>query len=490
MKRILTTIVSLLLSMALVLTMTSCGGRNKNQENQEITWHMMKPSDNLSSQNLVEEEANRIIQEEIGAKLKFDFIDAGSWAEKMNVMINSGEEFDIFQTSSDSAATSIVMNAKKGTFMDLTELLDKYGQDIKAKVDPRAWDAVTFDGKILAIPSQAKWVPELGYVFKKDLVEKYNFDYKSVKSLKDLEPYFDILLENEPDIIPAYVVGAGNGSGLEESYHGKYTPCDVPGVLFDEDKEEFVDFLSAKLDEYKLKHEWYKKGYIAADALSRTDSAESKTGKYAVLTQAGAITLDGSKSTAVYGYPCVEIYVGMDKIPPQNIMNGNAISATCKNPEKAMQLLNLIWKDDYLINTLAYGVEGVNYAYESGKGTDSPTVVPKTGSERTWAVWHNWMGPLWAQWNSSWNSTEALQEMKKANETAEMSKTVGVMFDMESILTEVAALTGVVNASSPVLFCGAMDDFDKYTAEVAEKLKEAGIEKVLEELNRQYQEQK
>ena len=51
-----------------------------------------------------------------------------------------------------------------------------------------------------------------------------------------------------------------------------------------------------------------------------------------------------------------------------------------------MKILDLVWKDPYISNTLAYGIEDVDYVYESGKGTDSPTVIPKEGGDRTWTL--------------------------------------------------------------------------------------------------------
>ena len=97
---------------------------------------MPKPIDNMSSQQMVEDEVNKIFEKEVGARLKLVLIDEASYAEKMNVVINSGEEFDIMFSAPWNTSTSYDSNAPKGNFMDLTELVDKYGQDIKAKADP------------------------------------------------------------------------------------------------------------------------------------------------------------------------------------------------------------------------------------------------------------------------------------------------------------------------------------------------------------------
>ena len=95
----------------------------------------------------------------------------------------------------------------------------------------------------------------------------------------------------------------------------------------------------------------------------------AKTGRYAVMKSSGAYTEDGSKSSAFYGFPCVEVLVGKSLIGTDSFLNGNAISITSKNPEKAMQVLNAIWEDPYLSNTAAYGVKDVDYTVVKD-GTD------------------------------------------------------------------------------------------------------------------------
>lgn len=476
---------AVLAAITLSACLSACGGE---EGVPTVTWHLPKPIDNMSSQSLVEEEVNKTFEKEVGAKLKLVLIDEASYGEKMNVIINSGEEFDIMFSAPWMPATSYETNAPRGSFMDLTELMEKYGQDIKAKVDPRAWQYASYDGKIQVVPSQTKLFAHIGWTFKKDLVEKYNFDYKSVKSAKDLEPYFDTLLANEPGIVPVLNIGIPNWG---------YSDINALGggwlVLFNEETEEFFYAMDdqREVDKYRLKYEWYNKGYLPKDALTLNENEAKKTGKYAVMTDAGAVTEDGSKSTAAFGFPCVDIEIENHAlINAGNFRYGQAISSTSKHPEEAMKILNLVWKDPYISNTLAYGVEGVDYVYESGKGTDNPTVIPKEGADKTWTIWHNYVGPLFDQWNSSWNSTEALQAMKERGENTGISKMADVQLDKTPIEAELAALTEIWQASDKVLNFGVMTDYDSYIAELGQKCKAAGIDKVIDELNRQYKEAK
>ncbi len=241
----------------------------------------------------------------------------------------------------------------------------------------------------------------------------------------------------------------------------------------------------------RILHEWYKKGYFPKDALTVNDTEAKKTGKYAVMRDAGTITEDGEKSSASYGFPCVDLEVENHGVASaDDFRTGQAISRTSKHPEEAIKILNLVWKDPYISNTLAYGIEGVDYVYESGKGTDNPTVLPKEGADRTWALWHNFIGPLFDQWDSSWNSTEALQEIQRKDAEATISKKASVQFDTQSITTELAALSEIWQSSERVLQYGVMTDFDEYISDLDKKCKAAGIEKVINELNKQYKEAK
>lgn len=453
-----------------------------NDELVEVTWYMMKANDNMSSQELVEKEVNKILEKEIGVRLKLKLIETGAWDEKMNMILTSGEDFDICMTS-HTGPTSIITNVKRDAFLDLTDLIEQYAPDIKKKLSQKAWHSVTFDGKIMAIPSQAKYVPDSEYVFKKDLVEKYGFDYQNVKSMKDLIPYCETILANETGVIPL-------DASVSEPATKDYTETVVSGIMFDENAEKFVREVDVRKEEYRLKHDFYLKGYIPKDAFTKEQGSEQKSGKYAVLPTIGAYTEDGSKATAYYGFPCVEVLTGQGRIPPQNMMSGNAISVNCKHPEKVVQMLNLIWKESYLSNTLAYGLEGVNYTVTSGTTDEDKHVEPQSGSASTWTLWHNWIGPLFDQWDSPWNSREALKKMEEDNENGIESKTCGFMMDIEPVETEIAALSEVVKSSSKVLSNGNMDDFDTYFQDVEKKLTEAGIDDILSEFNRQYDEWK
>lgn len=269
-----------------------------------------------------------------------------------------------------------------------------------------------------------------------------------------------------------------------------YTGTVVSSVLFDEKADKFVDELDVMYDVYKTRYKYYNKGYISKDAFTKQDSAEGKTGKYAVLKSTGAYTEDGSKSSAFYGFPCVEVLVGKSLIGTDSFLNGNAISITSENPEKAVQVLNAVWEDPYISNTIAYGIEGVDYTVVKDGNDEEKSVLPNSGTNQKWCMWHNWVGPLFDQWDSTWNSREALKQMENDNKNGKLSKSFGFIMDVSKFDTEIAAISEADDAAKTVLRIGNMDDFDSYMDKLRKKREKAGINTLLDDINKQYTEWK
>lgn len=469
---------------AAALIVSGCGNDKKKDvsSSQDVVWYMPKTVSNLSHQAMVEEAANRLIGEKLDVRLKFKLIDSSMYDQKMNVIVSSGESYDICFTT--SWTNNYFKNVKQNAFLDISGLLDEYGKDIIEKSDKGLLEKMKMNGKLYAIPSQNPFATPTANTLKKELVEKYNFDYKNAHTLRDYEPWLEQIKKNEPGITPIL--------SIEAPTNKRYNDDSIPGLRYDEQEGKFVKYFDIPevIDDLRTRSDFYKKGYFAKDAATQKDYlTEAKSGKYAVM-QCSYYTEDGSKSTATYGFECVDSFVSPGLITTPGVMVAmNAIGINSKHPEKAMQLLNLIWKDPEISNTLAYGVEGVDYQVDT-KNTAEKTVIPNTGDSQKWAMWHNWLGPLWDQWNSSWNSTESLKEMQYNNEHSETSSIFGFIFDSTPVKTEYSQVSAAHSEFKDVLANGAMPDFDEYMAKVNTKFQSSGIDKLLEEANRQLEQWK
>ncbi len=487
---------ALITALAMAMTVscfTGCGKKKSEEGAIVLDWYMMNNGVSLDTENveMVEKAVNEIIFPQTGAKIDFHFYDGSTFSNKIQVMLQTGEEVDIvFRTGTGSIGSE--------AYLDISGMLEEYAPDILEKVDDIAWQAVTVDGAIRAIPGQGSWGRVNGWVLKKDLVEKYDFDYESVKTLEDLEPFLKAVKNGEPGITPILMAKTGYLSAP-----GQQTWCYSIGgcIAFDIERGEFVRQLTDNeeiIERYRLMHDWYQKGYIAQDALALDSyQSEAKTGKYAVLNNTGRYDETFVKSTEYYGFETVEIYTGLNKYVDASSVAvvSNSIGATCKHPEKALEVLNLVWKDPVLSNLIAYGIEGVNYEVNEERTAEigSKSIIPASGSSITYQVAHNWIGPLWDQWDSTWNSLEALEELKQINETIKaegaLPECFGFHFDSDGLETQVASTASVMNAARPILETGsATGDFDEYLRKVNDNLTKAGIDKLLEEVNRQYKE--
>ena len=452
----------------------------------EITWCLPGSMTQIKEDNQqrVEDAANKIIAEAgIEATLKLKMIDNASFTEKMRLMSSSGENYDLALTS--SWLNPIDDNVNRGGFMELNELIDKYGSAIKEKVDERAWEAAEYNGKIMAIPSQNAYATTKSYVFKKDLVDKYNIDYKNIHTLEELESFLKVVKENEPGITPAF---ASQNRDIPGSENPDLTPV-CSGLGWDEVNQKLVYKYEdpVTLEKYRKVNEYYKKGYIAKDAAIKSDyMSEVKTGKYGVISNPGIYTEDGSKSTNAYGYDCVESYISTTYMTTSSFQSTmTAVNSGSKNPELAMQILNLVWENPKLSNLLAYGIEGENYTVVDNSNPDMPEVSVKSGSEQTWGISHNYIGPLFDQWGSEWNSREAIENIMKTNHDAKTSGLYGFRLDKEPIKTKLVQISSIITEVNQVFYTGSMSNFDEYVNEVNQRLKAAGIEDVYKEVQGQ-----
>jgi putative aldouronate transport system substrate-binding protein len=147
-----------------------------------------------------------------------------------------------------------------------------------------------------------------------------------------------------------------------------------------------------------------------------------------------------------------------------------------------------MYADKTFFNMTCYGKEGLNYEVTANAGTDNPSVKTKENSK--WTIWACWTGPLWDQWDSNWNSTAALENMKKSTAAAAVSPLLGFIQDNEPIKNEIAQIQAIIDETDKVITNGIEKDPDKYLAEQKAKAQKVGLDKVLAEMERQANEWK
>ncbi|WP_068782995.1 ABC transporter substrate-binding protein [Paenibacillus phocaensis] len=469
--------------MALVLVLSACGG-SKNADNSSSAGGNSEKPVNLiwytigtpqKDVDRVMEEVSKYTKEKINATITMKMIDWGDYSQKMQVNVASGEPMDIIFTS--AGGFDYVQNARKGAFMELDELLEKYGQDLKNTIDPAFLEGSKVDGHNYGIPANKELPQQEVWRFNKTLADKYNLDITNVRSLDSIEPLLKTIKENEPGITPF---------AMNKEYV-PYVPYDyiiqnLPmAVKLDTSDYKIVNVLEtpemkAALD---LMHKYYQAGYIAPEAATTGSTNDLMTSGQWFMDRAQTQPLADNLWSASYGYPVVSTPAS-DAIITNTSVQGSimAISANSENPEKAMEFLNLLNTDPVLRNMVDSGIEGVHYKklddthYENlaeSKNYDMPS----------YSLGNNMLLYLNAN-----DPDDKWEQFKKFNAEGINSPILSFNFDSTKVATEMAAVQNVKEQFWSSLMTGTVDPAD-YLPKAIEKFKEAGLDKVIAEAQAQ-----
>ncbi|MEW9502206.1 ABC transporter substrate-binding protein [Jeotgalibacillus marinus] len=473
-KLILLLVLMLSLS-AILMGCSSNAADNEDSDPYEIKWYMIgTPQKDLDQ---VMEEVNEYTKEKINATIDLTMLDWGDYDQRMQVIVASGEPFDISFTS--SWANNYVLNARKGAFVELDDMLDEYGKDLKDAIDPAFLEGAKVGGHLYAVPTNKEVGQQSVLVFNERLADKYNMDLSVVNSLEDVEPFLKTIKENEPNFNPI----------------ATFFPPDMPFDYIIDDKHPFAIPLDSNdhkiinpyetqemLDKLKTMHDYYEKGYIRADAATSTDPNPLEVENWFMRKEfyQPYAELQWSRSA---GYDVV-VRPESDPVTLNGSVTGSmqAISITSKNPEKSLEFLNLLNTDPKLRTLLDMGIKDVHYEeMEDGKIKDLPARI-ESFNMPSFAIGNQFILPLYEdEPEDKWDA------FKEFNEKSTPAPTLGFHFDPSPVRTELAAISNVTNEFAKPLLTGSVDP-EEYLPKANQKFEEAGLEKVLNEMQKQYDE--
>lgn len=177
-----------------------------------------------------------------------------------------------------------------------------------------------------------------------------------------------------------------------------------------------------------------------------------------------------------------------------------AVNKKSEHPKEAVELLNLIQTDKYLRNLLNYGIEDVHWekvkagSAELEAAEGKPYVYDfkirlKEDKAKDYSV------PYWVQgglFNTYVLENEPLDKwaaFKEFNDASIEAPSFGFDFNLEPVSAEAAAFRTVLDEFGKSLYTGSVDP-DKYLPRLKKKLEAAGIQKVIDEMQRQIDEWK
>lgn len=436
-------------------------------------------------------EVNKIMKDKINATLDVSFIDWGDVNQKYPLIFAANEDFDL-AFSAPWAFYS--QQSTKNGFLELTEdMLKQYAPKTWAEEPKVAWEQAKINGKIFMVPQNNFEYDYHLVAIRGDLREKYNLP--EIKTYDDYTKYLKAIVDGEKGTLPS--LGASEFNSVEllqpnewspviKQYPIVYKVTDPSGKLINyTETQEFSDFV-------KNMYATAKTGAWNRDALtSKMDKMQAfKDGKLAsVEWNMGTLLRAKSEIGSTHPDWKIEIYdltSNKKRLANPYINNGMSVHATSKNPERALMAIDLLRYDQQIHDLTNYGIQGKHYEavgdkqFKSLKGSVN---FPPAGTD-PWG------------WNSlhERNDVAVAADIEKFTELWKSTLTVNhpletFVFDDANVKNEEAAVNNIMETYGKPLFYGLIDPSDaSHGLEVfKQKLKQAGIDKILAEMQKQSQ---
>lgn len=446
-----------------------------SEESVELKMLMISMGLNLEDADKVEAAINEYIEPIVHATLDIEWLDMGDYMNQLNLKLTSGEEIDILPTFGSMTSMWFAQDA----LMPITDLIQNYGQGIIDAVGEEYMKAGYINGELYSIPCIQSFAQNRALFYKKDIAEKYNIDMSQVKTLEDLTDVFAQLHEADPSLTLLVsnnpndpMLTGWDWDGLSDEY----------GVLMGQaDALDVVNLFET--DEYKqlvtLMHEWYQEGYVQTDASTTTENMGtllSASNAFATIAKSRPGTRE--EESAICGYELEEVQL-VEPLATTSTVNNVVLTipSTAVYPEKAMEVINLLYTDSTFTNLLYYGIEGEHYQvvdetngkidYVDGQDVTTCKYVNKL------TIGNTLIGYLEAT-----DSDTLREDTKTFNEEAAQSKALGFAYDSSSVSNQLAALETVCAKYRRGLECGSLDP-ETELPKFIEELKNAGIDDVI-----------
>lgn len=448
----------------------------------EVELVMYVISDRPAGQDVVDENLNKILKEKLNCTLKVNYIGWAEYANKYPLLFSSGEEFDMAY-----CATWVNFNslAQKGAFMNLDELWETCAPENFSKASENAKLQVTVNDHYYAVPTLLSTYNAYGLLYRTDLVEGTDWNGK-MDTFEDVEAYCDIVKETHPEVEPLDIDSSGPQWQHLFYYDEGYSyvnnfvvfdPTDEkPQVMANYDVEGLPEFL-------EMMKRWNEKGFFSKSALSDTDTTKTADGKAAIKVHNLDTFRDLSVQHPEYKFAYANYRKNLAHLPyTQDCM---VISNTSKNPERALAFWDLVTSDQEVYDAMFYGVLGTTYELnDKGQYTILDTDLYSTG-----AMWGARTDGLERQAAGTPEEYQMLKDQFESEivEGEGNEKYAGFVFDTSAIETEFAACNNVYQQYFYPLVLG-YTDAETGLAEYKEKIQAAGIEKIMEEAQRQLDE--
>lgn len=375
-RNYLTVLVAGFVSVAFAMGATACGDQQK--ERVEMQNGKYVPELNITmarysspameealakTQNAETVENNRfngLFKEKLGINITYDWIvDSSQYSQKAEMTITSGNIPDFFAVTAGQAKQLY----EADLIYEMTDIYEQYASDVAKEymeIEAESFDAVTFDGKLMAIPSTWSSYDSAQFLWiRQDWLD--NLGLNAPKTMADVEKIAYAFTNNDPDgngkkdtyglgVNKDFLSSRGSISGFLNGY-GAYMDFwleNDQGELIFSDIQPEMKYALNKL------HQFYVDGVISpefgttGDSQLLTSITSGKIGMFygqhwMSLDLQSCMDLDAKANWKVFNI----LGTTEGKLPKQQLFSGTnnfwVASKKTGNPEAIMKMMDLVW---------------------------------------------------------------------------------------------------------------------------------------------------
>ena len=481
MKKIFCLMLCLIMSVSLLV---GCGGGAEESDGEEITLVWYARISKEADCDEVFKKASEMVKAKLGFNI--DIIPLEDYNTKMPVIAASGEDYDIVYTA--STVNNYYQNASDGNFLELDELLPKYAPTLWKDVEETVWDSVRAgDGKIYGIPNQQIFARAPGFLIPTQNIEALGLDAEAMKNwtVADYEEYFKLIKEKTGEY--GYFAHAWGGDGAQREGFQLILGSNLPGAIrYNENTTNYEVVNQYDTDEFrnyiKTREKFVKDGLVAPMEVTENDIPKYSTPKNGVIpwliTMATYLPGCEANYKASYGFDVTAVTKSDALLTSYGTTaTMAAINADTRYPEESVKFLEFLNTDKEFYNLITYGIEGKNYTKIDNNYIKKSETNPY--SQPAWAI-----GNTFNAYLLEGQPLTLAEDTKKINSESKVSPILGFVPEQESLKVEIANCKAVLEEYLSILEQGIVD-VDKTYADFMAKLKSAGVDKIISELNKQ-----
>lgn len=468
MKKVLATI----LTMVMLLGMTGMAATANADDIVTLKW-VTVGSGMPANYDAWAAKINEYLGEKIGVNVEMEVISWGDWDNRRNVIVNTGEKYDIIFGNSGTYNTDVQL----GAYAPITEEdLAAYAPGLLDLIASGYWDATRVNGTIYAVPTYKDSSMTQYFVWDKELLDANGLDVSEAHSLEAIYPTLKALKDKSST--PVFPLNSNGASYLMMYYDQMSAGLPALGVRFDDGEMKVVATMEQPdvMASLSTLHAWYKEGLINSDAATFAESNKYNVCSVAQGWPYAAVSTWGPNM----GVEAIAVQFG-DTIVSNETVQGslNSISVNCERPDKALALLDLVNTDSYVRDSFYYGLEGDNWNYTADGR------IHRNNTEWTMAGYTQ--GTFFNVTQLDDTDYNQWDEVKALNEQAKPSVLLGFFFDTTPVQDELASCIEIFNRYRGEIMTGTVDPADtgRGVPAMMAEMRSAGFDTIVSEAQSQ-----